>query len=203
MEQENPFLFKLVMVGDSKVGKSSLILKMTTNEFSEFLNTTGLDIKLLNFSHDDGKRTSQVKLWDTTGREYFRAIVQSFYKGCNGMIFVFDVTYRETFENLHKWHENAQVTLGKGTQKLLIGNKIDIVSIDRKVTQEEAKEFAEKNGMTYFEASARNNSREELLIPIKEMVERLIADQKAAYDNGDDGTVKLQKFGFQHTWRCF
>ena len=204
MEPEHPFLVKLVMVGESKVGKSSLILKMAATEFPKnYLPTIGADIKLLNFSHDQ-QRTSKVKLWDTKGQERFRGRVQSFYKGCNGIIFVFDVTNRESFESLHKWHENAQETMGRETQKLLIGNKIDLASIDRKVTQEEAREFAEEKGMTYIEVSAMNNSREELLIPIKEMVERIIAKIKVEVpENPDDETVKLKKFRFQQTWRCF
>ena len=204
MEPEHPFLYKLVMVGETKVGKSSLISKMAHNEFPQnYLSTIGVDIKLLNFSHDR-QRTSKVQLWDTGGQQRFRTIVNAYYRGCSGMIYVFDVTDRESFESLHKWHENTRETMGRETQKLLIGNKIDIVSIDRKVTQEEAKEFAEKNGMTYFEVSAMNNSTEELLIPIKEMVERIIADRKGeVYENGDDETVKLKKFQFQQTWRCF
>ena len=204
MESEYPFLFKLVMVGESKVGKSSLILKMAQNEFPQtYLSTIGCDVKLLSFSHDK-QRNSKVQLWDTAGLERFRTIVHSFYRGCSGMIFVFDVTNRESFERLHNWHNNTQKSLNKLCQKLLIGNKIDLASIDRKVTQEEARDFAEARGMTYVEVSARNNSMEELLIPIKNMVERLIADRNGeVYENGDDDIVKLQKFRFQQTWRCF
>ena len=204
MEPEHPFLYKLVMVGETKVGKSSLISKMAHNEFPQnYLSTIGVDIKLLNFSHDR-QRTSKVQLWDTAGQQRFRTLIKAYYRGCSGMIFVFDVTDRESFESLHKWHENTQETMGRETQKLLIGNKIDLASIDRKVTQEEARDFAEMKGMTYFEVSAMNNSREELLIPIKEMVERIIADHKGeVYENGDDETVKLKKFRFQQTWGCF
>lgn len=204
MEPEYPFLFKLVMVGESKVGKSSLILKMALNEFPQtYISTIGLDVKLLVFSHDK-QRTSKVQLWDTAGPERFRAIVHASYRGCNGLIFVFDVTNRESFESLQNWHNNARETLGRRTLNMLIGNKIDLASIDRKVTQEEARGFAEERGMTYVEVSARNNSREELLIPIKDMVERLIADRKGeVYENGDDEIVKLQKFSFRQNWHCF
>lgn len=192
------------MVGESKVGKSSLILKMASNEFPQnYLMTIGADVKLLTFSHDK-QRTSKVQLWDTAGVERFRTIVRSFYRGSNGMIFVFDITNRESFESLNKWYENAQAFLHKGNQKLLIGNKVDLASTDRQVTQEEARVFAEDREMTYVEVSARNDNREELLIEIKNMVEKLIADLKGeVYENEDNEIVKLQKFKFKQVWRCF
>ena len=98
----------------------------------------------------------KLQIWDTAGQERFRSIQASYYKGANGILVVYDITNRSSFENLNSWLIEIEKNGNKNVYKLLIGNKSDLDS-QRKVSKEEGKEFAQINGMEFFETSAKEN----------------------------------------------
>lgn len=147
------YLFKYIIIGDSGVGKSCLLLRFTDKRFEASHDLTiGVEFGARLITIDD----KQVKLqvWDTAGQESFRSITRSYYRGATGALLVFDVTRRETFEHLTTWLEDCKENSNMNMTILLIGNKIDLVE-KREVSEDEARGFADKNGLLYIETSAK------------------------------------------------
>eukprot|EP01104_Vermistella_antarctica_P005517 TRINITY_DN1602_c5_g1_i1.p1 TRINITY_DN1602_c5_g1~~TRINITY_DN1602_c5_g1_i1.p1 ORF type:complete len:202 (-),score=59.50 TRINITY_DN1602_c5_g1_i1:24-629(-) len=146
-------LFKLLLIGDSGVGKSSMLLRFTDGKFdNEQTCTIGVDfkIKLMDF---DGKRIN-LTLWDTAGQEKFRSLTSSYYRGTQGIILVYDVTKRSTFEHLNDWLQEIDMyCTNDDVVCLLVGNKIDLE--EREVSKQEAIEYARSKGMVFIETSAK------------------------------------------------
>lgn len=147
-------LFKLLIIGDAGVGKSSILLRFTDDSFDDHIQSTiGVDFKV---KHMD-VRDKRVKLtvWDTAGQERFRTLTSSYYRGAQGVVLVYDVTQRDSFENLEQWLKEVKLHTsesGEGVVKLLVGNKIDL---ERNVSREEAEDWARSQGMMFLEASAK------------------------------------------------
>ena len=147
------YLFKYIIVGDTAVGKSCLLLQFTDKRFQPVHDLTiGVEF---------GSRTiavsgQQVKLqiWDTAGQEKFRSITRSYYRGAVGALLVYDITRRETFEHLTAWLEDCRKYSSQATTIMLIGNKADLEH-SRVVSTEEGKAFAEKNGIFFYETSSK------------------------------------------------
>jgi len=151
---EYDHLFKLLLIGDSGVGKSSLLLRFSDNTFSDsFIATIGVDFKIKTMDING----SQVKLqiWDTAGQERFRTITSSYYRGAHGIIVVYDVTNPDSFQNVRKWLQEINRYASENVQKILVGNKCDLVS-ERKVSYEDAKELADELSVMFLETSAKN-----------------------------------------------
>ncbi len=151
----NPdFLFKIVLVGNSGAGKSSLLRSVSEEQWngSAFLPTIGVDFKIQTFYVDE--KSVKLQIWDTAGQERFKSICRSYYKGSHGVIFVYDVTDRQSFQDIENWVEDVDRIAGKGMNKILIGNKCDVGS-ERKVSYDEGKQLAEDLGMKFVETSAK------------------------------------------------
>jgi len=147
-------LFKLLLIGDAGVGKSSILLQFTEGIFDDNLQSTiGVDFKVKTMTI--GGKKIKITIWDTAGQERFRTLTSSYYRGAQGVILVYDVGRRDTFENLATWLQEVETYCaagGKNCVKLLVGNKIDR---DRVVEREEADEWAQTRGMLFMEASAK------------------------------------------------
>ena len=144
---------KIKMIGDSGVGKTSIIYRYTENTFTENTQATiGVDYK--NTTIKINENTVKLSIWDTAGQDKYRTLTSSYYKGAHAMCMVFAIDNRESFENLNKWlkefHDNSG---GNDSLVMLIANKIDIQ--DRVVTKDEAEQYAKKNSMIYTEVSAK------------------------------------------------
>jgi small GTP-binding protein len=149
-------VIKIKMIGDSGVGKTSIIMRYTEGTFTENTQATiGVDYKnsMINVQ---GKKIKLV-IWDTAGQDKYRTLTSAYYKGTNGLCVVYDVASRESFENLDRWlkefHENSSES--DIVQTMLIGNKTDLEG--RQVTTQEAEFYAKKNSMLFTEVSAKHN----------------------------------------------
>nr|BAN64311.1 Ras-related protein Rab-1B [Babesia bovis] len=152
--KEYDYLFKIIIIGDSGAGKSSLLLRFADDTYSEsYMSTIGVDFKIKTVKIDNV--TIKLQIWDTAGQERFRTITSTYYRGAHGIITVYDVTSRVSFESVKKtWLVDIEKYSSANISKLLIGNKVDLED-SRAVTYDEAREFAEQNNMDYIEASAK------------------------------------------------
>ena len=124
-EQEYDYLFKLLLIGNSSVGKSSLLFRFVENVWDDsFVPTIGVDFKLKTLEVN-GKKV-KLQIWDTAGQERFKNITASYYRGGNGVLVVYDITERESFDNLTSWLIEIEKNANKNVYKLLIGNKCDL-----------------------------------------------------------------------------
>ena len=118
------------------------------------MNSIGVDFKLKNINTND--KSIKLQIWDTAGQERFRSITTSYYKGAQTIVIVFDVTDQDSFDHLKNWMADVEKFAKDGVAKVLVGNKADLES-KRVVTSDQAKEFAKKYGMEYYETSAKNS----------------------------------------------
>jgi small GTP-binding protein len=149
-------VFKIVFLGDSGVGKTNLMSRFARNYFNiNSKPTIGVDFALKNVKI--GPHVIRLQIWDTAGQERYKTFTSTYYKDAQGIIFVYDITNKESFENISKWISNAEshVDLSQ-TAIILIGNKMDQETA-RQVGSEEARDFAQKNSMLFFETSALDN----------------------------------------------
>lgn len=155
-QPEYDYLFKLLVIGDSGVGKSCLLLRFADDVFTEsYISTIGVDFKIRTLELDG--RVIKLQIWDTAGQERFRTITSSYYRGAHGIIVVFDLTDSESFQNVTAWLHEIDRYASAGVNKLLVGNKSDLTA-KRQVTYEQAKEFADSQNMEYLETSAKMSS---------------------------------------------
>eukprot|EP00873_Tetraselmis_striata_P009873 jgi/Tetstr1/430137/TSEL_019970.t1 len=170
-------LFKLLLVGDSGVGKSSLLFRFTNDSFEDLPPTIGVDFKV-KYLTLDGSRV-KLTIWDTAGQERFRTLTSSYYRGAQGVVLVYDVTKRQTFEGLKDiWLKEVDMysTIDSAV-KMVVANKVDMES-EREVPAEEGAVFAKENGCLFVETSAKADTAvaqafQELLLKIMETPELL------------------------------
>jgi Ras-related protein Rab-1A len=148
------YLFKLLLIGDSGVGKSCLLLRFADDTYTEsYISTIGVDFKIRTIELES--KTIKLQIWDTAGQERFRTITSSYYRGAHGIIVVYDVTDRDSFQNVKQWLHEIDRYACENVNKLLVGNKSDLEA-KRAVPTEEAKEFADSLGIEFLETSAKN-----------------------------------------------
>jgi len=150
---EYDYLFKLLLIGDSGVGKSCLLLRFADHAYTEsYISTIGVDFKIRTIDLDG--KTIKLQIWDTAGQERFRTITSSYYRGAHGIIVVYDVTDMDSFNNVKQWLNEIDRYACENVNKLLVGNKCDLVH-KRVVDTETAKAFAEKLEIPFLETSAK------------------------------------------------
>ena len=192
---EQKIEYKVILIGNSAVGKTSLFKKITTGQFSEKnISTIGMDKKTLEVEiESNGKKPVEISLVDTAGQERFRAITKNYFKESDGILLLYDVTNLESFKNVEIWIESIHESLGNHKDSkyviFLIGNKIDLIGIDgkeRMVTEEEAKSICqEKNLVWGGECSVKN-------IEFSELQEKFKNYVKVIYDKVGEKIVTTQ-----------
>ena len=172
MSDNSKITYKIIIIGDSAVGKTCIFKKITSNTFNEkSISTIGMDRRTLFFTIKDSKGSDleiEVQLWDTAGQERFRSITATYYKSSQGLLLMYDITKRETFSNVENWIDNVNDSLGNNNDYLIVlmGNKLDLVKNNpeaRDVSEEEAQKICQdKNIYWGGECSAKDFSEEEL-----------------------------------------
>ncbi|KAJ6706667.1 RAS-RELATED PROTEIN RABA2A [Salix purpurea] len=151
-DDEYDYLFKIVLIGDSGVGKSNLLSRFTRNEFClESKSTIGVEFATRTLQVEG--RTVKAQIWDTAGQERYRAITSAYYRGALGALLVYDVTKPTTFENVSRWLKELRDHADSNIVIMLIGNKTDLKHL-RAVAAEDAQGYAEKEGLAFVETSA-------------------------------------------------
>jgi len=152
-KRDYDYLFKLVLIGDSGVGKSCLLLRFADDNFTDsYISTIGVDFRFRTITIDD--KTVKLQIWDTAGQERFRTITSAYYRGADGIIMVYDVTSAESFDHVEEWLSEVDRYASESTSKLLVGNKADLIE-EKQVPEETAQSFAEKLGIPFLETSAK------------------------------------------------
>jgi len=155
---EYDFLFKLLLIGDSGVGKSCLLLRFADQTYTpNYISTIGVDFKIRTIELDG--KTIKLQIWDTAGQERFRTITSSYYRGAHGIIVVYDVTDKGSFNNVRQWMVEIDRYASENVNRLLVGNKCDLSN--KTVDFETAKSLAEQWSVTFLETSAKDNTNVE------------------------------------------
>ncbi|XP_028549781.1 ras-related protein RIC1 [Dendrobium catenatum] len=145
---------KLLLIGDSGVGKSCLLLRFADDSYLDsYISTIGVDFKIRTVEQDG--KTIKLQIWDTAGQERFRTITSSYYRGAHGIIVVYDVTDQESFDNVKQWLNEIDRYASENVNKLLVGNKCDRTA-NKVVSYETAKAFADEIGIPFMETSAKD-----------------------------------------------
>ena len=180
------YLVKLLLIGDSGVGKSCIMMRFADDSFSSsFITTIGIDFKIKTITLNNKK--IKLQIWDTAGQERFRTITTAYYRGAMGIIMVYDITDELSFSNIRNWMLNIETHASINVKKIMVGNKIDMESY-RVVTREKGENLANEYDMNFFETSAREN------INITEMFTTMVRDIiKDMVELKTDKTIDLKK----------
>uniref|UniRef100_A0A1A8JL70 RAB4B, member RAS oncogene family n=1 Tax=Nothobranchius kuhntae TaxID=321403 RepID=A0A1A8JL70_NOTKU len=151
-DQNFDYMFKLLIIGNSSVGKTSFLFRYADDAFtSAFVSTVGIDFKVKTVYKND--KRIKLQIWDTAGQERFRSVTRSYYRGAAGALLVYDITSRETYNTLTNWLTDARTLASPNIVIILCGNKKDL-DADREVTFLEASRFAQENELMFLETSA-------------------------------------------------
>lgn len=189
-DQNFDYMFKLLIIGNSAVGKTSFLFRYADDSFtSAFVSTVGIDFKVKTVFRND-KRV-KLQIWDTAGQERYRTITTAYYRGAMGFILMYDITNEESFQAVQDWSTQVKTYSWSNAQVILVGNKCDMEE-DRVVTYDRGKQLADQLGLEFFETSAKDN------INVKEVFERLvdiICDKMSESLDSDPTIVSGQKPG--------
>ena len=189
MAQNRPL--KILIIGDSNVGKTSILLQYTSNFFQEtHIATIGVEFKLKEIMLDNIEY--KLNIWDTAGQERFKAITKSFFKAADGIVFVYDVTNKPSFENIKNWIKDAE-SKANDFKIIIVGNKIDL-NDSREVSFEEGKNFAKKKNCPFFESSAKDKINiDEIFITLLEEILKAQKNIKEEKKNEGENKIILEK----------
>ena len=194
LTEEYDLMFKILLLGDSGVGKSSLLLRYTKHEFNvDMRSTIGVEFALKYLKIDNFQL--KVQIWDTAGMERYRSITSAYYKGAKGVIIVYDICREKSFENVDKWIEDFKSKADEDAVILLIGNKNDLDD-KREVNKEEAELKAQKNKFAFMETSAKDNNNVDKAF--ETLFKEIVKNYKDK-NGGDIGEIKVKDENKENT----
>ena len=184
------YLIKLLLIGDSGVGKSCQLLRFSDGSFTtSFITTIGIDFKIRTIELD-GKRI-KLQIWDTAGQERFRTITTAYYRGAMGILLVYDVTDEASFNNIRNWIRNIEQHASDNVNKILVGNKADMDESKRAVPTSKGQALADEYGIKFFETSAKTNMNvEEVFFSIARDIKQRLADTDS---KSEPHTIKINQ----------
>nr|XP_057930780.1 ras-related protein Rab-8B-like [Doryrhamphus excisus] len=155
MAKTYDYLFKLLLIGDSGVGKTCLLFRFSEDSFNTtFISTIGIDFKIRTIELD-GKRV-KLQIWDTAGQERFRTITTAYYRGAMGIMLVYDISSEKSFENIKNWIRNIEEHASSDVEKMILGNKCDMAD-RRQVSKDRGEKLAIDYGVKFLETSAKTS----------------------------------------------
>ena len=194
-------ILKLLIIGDSSVGKTSIMFRFSDDVFSHtFIPTIGIDFKIKTVEIN-GKQV-KLQIWDTSGQERFDAITRSYYRGAMGIMLVYDLTFAKSFTRIEKWIRNIQENADHDVEKVLLANKCDMED-NRVISKESGEALAMEYGMQFYETSAKININIDK--PIMELSERIYSRYIQVLAENECDTrpqstnTRLSNFSFQLT----
>jgi len=192
MSADYDYLFKLLLIGDSAVGKSCLLLRFSDDTYTDsYISTIGVDFKIRTIELDG--KTIKLQIWDTAGQERFRTITSSYYRGAHGIIVVYDCTDLESFNNVKQWLEEIDRYACENVNKLLVGNKCDLTS-KKVVNYINAKEFADGLGIPFLETSAKSSTNvEQAFMTMASEIKARVGPQYNEQDSGNKAVINPGK----------
>jgi len=165
-KEKYDYQYKILMLGDSGSGKTSILMRYTNDTFTPtFITTIGIDFKIKIVKIEN--KILKLQIWDTAGQERFRSITESYYRGASAIVLLYDVTNRKSFLNIKNWMESISKNVYSKPKIVLVGNKIDVDKSSIVVSTEEGKEISKQYKIPFFECSARKD------INIKEIFETI------------------------------
>jgi len=189
-------IFKIVLIGDTSVGKTNILSKYLTDEFDpESKATVGVEFGTKNFKIENN--IVKVQIWDTAGQERYRSITNAYYKGAKGSLLVYDITNKKSFENLEKWISDLKTNGDDNISIILLGNKSDLEN-QRVIGIEEGKKKAELYKFAFMETSALNGNNiekafNELIMDVYKKNHEFFEKQAKVQINSDKKTIELDK----------
>ncbi|XP_018411166.1 PREDICTED: ras-related protein Rab-8A isoform X2 [Nanorana parkeri] len=196
MAKTYDYLFKLLLIGDSGVGKTCVLFRFSEDAFnSTFISTIGIDFKIRTIELD-GKRI-KLQIWDTAGQERFRTITTAYYRGAMGIMLVYDITNEKSFDNIKNWIRNIEEHASADVEKMILGNKCD-VNEKRQVSKEKGDKLASEYGIKFMETSAKANINVEnafftLARDIKAKMDKKMGNSSQGSNQGVKITPEQQK----------
>ena len=188
-------VYKVLLLGDSSVGKTCVLLRYCDKTFQEaHLSTIGLDYRLKTMTLENGKNI-KLQIWDTAGQDRFRAITKNYYKGANGIILIYDVTNLQTYENVKNWINQIREEANPNVVIYLAGNKVDVNEELRVVRTEEGQKIADEYNLPFYETSAKsginiNEIFEDLVKKVDEIYSKLEVPKKQTKNKKYTGNKK-------------
>ncbi|CAL8289358.1 unnamed protein product [Arctogadus glacialis] len=165
-DQNFDYMFKLLIIGNSSVGKTSFLFRYADNSFtSAFVSTVGIDFKVKTIYRNE-KRV-KLQIWDTAGQERYRTITTAYYRGAMGFLLMYDITSQESFSAVQDWATQVKTYSWDNAQVVLVGNKVDLEE-DRQVPTVDGQRLASELGFQFFETSAKDN------INVKQVFDKLV-----------------------------
>jgi len=190
MAKTYDYLFKLLLIGDSGVGKTCVLFRFSEDAFnSTFISTIGIDFKIRTIDLD-GKKI-KLQIWDTAGQERFRTITTAYYRGAMGIMLVYDITNEKSFDNIRNWIRNIEEHAAADVEKMILGNKCDM-NDKRQVSQERGQALAVEYSVKFMETSAKTSLNvEEAFISLARDIKKKM-DKKLENPNASgDGKIKV------------
>ena len=191
VENNSNYSFKVLIVGDAGVGKTQIVSRYEKDVFGEgYEPTVSVDYSYKLIKHKT--KNIQLQVWDTAGQDSYRSIIKDYYKNSHLIAFVYDITSKDSFTGIPKWVDEVKKQTDKNTKFLLVGNKCDLEEERRAVTEKEAKQYAENNGMKFFEVSAKTGDG------INDMFNYIISEllkekEPGLFDNQYKNDIKINK----------
>ncbi|XP_073139784.1 ras-related protein RABD1 [Henckelia pumila] len=200
MSNEYDYLFKLLLIGDSSVGKSCLLLRFADDSYVDsYISTIGVDFKIRTIELDG--KTIKLQIWDTAGQERFRTITSSYYRGAHGIIIVYDVTEMESFNNVKQWLNEIDRYANDSVCKLLVGNKCDLIE-SKVVDTATGKAFADGLGIPFLETSAKDSINvEQAFLTMAGEIKKKMGNQPTA-DKKSTGRVQIKGQPIEQNSNC-
>ncbi|XP_053388141.1 ras-related protein Rab-8A-like isoform X2 [Mercenaria mercenaria] len=205
MAKTYDYLFKLLLIGDSGVGKTCVLFRFSEDAFNAtFISTIGIDFKIRTIELD-GKKI-KLQIWDTAGQERFRTITTAYYRGAMGIMLVYDITNEKSFDNIRNWIRNIEEHASRDVEKMILGNKCDM-NDKRQVSKEKGEQLAIEHGIKFMETSAKASINVEeafftLARDIKAKMDRKLDASSAPKGGGGQKLASNQNQPKKSWWKC-